>query len=158
MGVSGSGKTTVARGVAERRGWTYLEGDDFHPAANVAKMASGTPLDDEDRWPWLRTVADRIGAAEAAGEDLVVTCSALKRSYRDLLRDGHPSVRFCLLDVSPDELRQRLAARRGHYMPASLLDSQLATLEPLAPDEPGVMIPADADPEGVLQAILETDT
>jgi gluconokinase len=155
MGVSGSGKSTVARGIAEQRGWTYLEGDDFHPAANVTKMASGRPLADEDRWPWLRSVADRIGAAEAAGEDLVVTCSALKRSYRDLLRDGHPSVRFCLLDVSPDELRRRLGARRGHYMPASLLDSQLETLEALGPDEPGLTLSADTDPGGLLTAVLD---
>jgi gluconokinase len=154
MGVSGSGKTTVARGVAARRGWTYLEGDDFHPRANVTKMASGRPLDDEDRWPWLRAVAERIGTAEVSGEDLVVTCSALKRTYRDLLRDGHPSVRFCLLDVSPDELRRRLHTRRGHYMPASLLDSQLATLEPLGPDERGVTVPADEDPDRVLRDVL----
>jgi gluconokinase len=156
MGVSGSGKTTVAKGVAATRGWAYLEGDDLHPGANVAKMASGQPLGDEDRRPWLRAIADRIGVAEAAGEDLVVTCSALKRSYRDLLRDGHPSVRFCQLDVSRDELQRRLEARRGHYMPASLLDSQLVTLELLEPDEPGITVAADEDPDRVLREVLRT--
>jgi gluconokinase len=155
MGVSGSGKTTVARGVADALGWAYAEGDEFHPRENVAKMAAGRPLDDEDRWPWLRSIAAAVGAAEAAGQSTVVTCSALKRSYRDLLRDGHPSMRFCLLDVSPEELRRRLESRRGHYMPASLLDSQLATLEPLGADEPGLTVPADSDPDGVLAAVLD---
>jgi gluconokinase len=155
MGVSGSGKTTVAQGVADALGWAYAEGDEFHPRENVAKMAAGQPLDDEDRWPWLRAIADSIGASEAAGQNSVVTCSALKRSYRDLLREGHPSVRFCLLDVSPEELRHRLESRRGHYMPASLLDSQLATLEPLDADEPGITVPADTDPEGVRAAVLD---
>jgi gluconokinase len=155
MGVSGSGKSTVARGVAEALGWSYAEGDDFHPPANVEKMAGGQPLEDADRWPWLLSIAESIGEAEAEGRDHVVTCSALKRSYRDLLSVGHPSVRFCLLDVSRDELRGRLAERRGHYMPASLLDSQLATLEPLAPDEPGITVPADRDPDRVLTAVLD---
>jgi gluconokinase len=155
MGVSGSGKTTVAQGVADALGWAYAEGDDFHPRENVAKMAAGQPLDDEDRWPWLRAIAQSIGASEEAGQNQVVTCSALKRSYRDLLRRGHPSVRFCLLDVSPDELSRRLESRRGHYMPASLLDSQLATLEPLGADEPGITVPADTDPEGVRAAVLD---
>ncbi|HEV7754675.1 MAG TPA: gluconokinase [Mycobacteriales bacterium] len=155
MGVSGSGKTTVARGVADALGWAYAEGDEFHPRENVAKMAAGQPLDDADRWPWLRAIADSIGAAEEVRENQVVTCSALKRSYRDLLRDGHPSVRFCLLDVSPAELRRRLESRRGHYMPASLLDSQLATLEPLGADEPGITVPADTDPDGVRAAVLD---
>jgi gluconokinase len=154
MGVSGSGKTTIARGVAEALGWSYLEGDDFHPGRNVEKMASGVPLDDEDRWPWLRAIGAAIGTAEGAGENLVLTCSALKRAYRDLLGEGHPSVRFCRLDVSPEVLRDRLDARRGHYMPASLLDSQLATLEPLAPDEPGLTVRADGAPAEVLTDVL----
>jgi gluconokinase len=155
MGVSGSGKSTVARGVAETLGWSYAEGDDFHSPANVEKMASGRPLDDTDRWPWLMSVAESIGDAEAVGRDHVVTCSALKRAYRDLLADGHPSVQLCLLDVSEDELRRRLARRHDHYMPASLLPSQLATLEPLEPDEPGFTVPADGDPDQVLTAVLD---
>jgi gluconokinase len=155
MGVSGSGKTTIARAVAQTLGWPYAEGDEFHPRENVAKMAAGTPLEDEDRWPWLRTIAESIGRAEAVGEDLVLTCSALKRSYRDLLTDGHPSVRFCLLDVPADVLRERLERRRGHYMPAALLDSQLTTLEPLGPDEPGITVRGDGDPDDVLRAVLD---
>src|SRR6476469_9435233 len=140
MGVSGSGKSTVARELVDRLGWEFAEGDDFHPPENVAKMAAGHPLDDEDRWPWLRTLAAWIGEHEAAGRSVVVTCSALKRSYRDLLRDGHPSVWFAHVTVDADALRRRLEARTGHYMPASLLDSQLATLEPLQDEEPGAAI------------------
>jgi gluconokinase len=158
MGVSGSGKSTVGRAVADTLGWTFAEGDDLHPPANVAAMASGHPLGDEERWPWLRAVAASIGEAESTGENLVVTCSALKRSYRDLLVDGHPSVRFCLIDVSPEELRRRLAERRGHYMPASLLHSQLDTLEPLGLDEPGFVVTADTGPAAVLAAVLDALT
>jgi gluconokinase len=140
MGVSGSGKTSAAREITRQLGWEYIEGDDLHPAANVAKMAAGHPLDDEDRWPWLRRIAEVIGEHEAAGTSIVVTCSALKRVYRDLLREGHPSVWFAHVDVPREVLAQRLAARQGHYMPPSLLDSQLATLEPLGDDEPGDVI------------------
>jgi gluconokinase len=143
MGVSGSGKTSAAQELTRQLGWEYFEGDDLHPAANVAKMAAGTPLDDDDRWPWLREIAEVIGAHEASGTSLVLTCSALRRSYRDLLRDGHPSVWFAHVDVDRDVLAQRLAARQGHFMPPSLLDSQLATLEPLGDDEPGAVIDGD---------------
>jgi gluconokinase len=140
MGVSGSGKTSTAQEITRQLGWVYIEGDDLHPEANVAKMASGHPLDDEDRWPWLRRIAEVIGEHEAAGTNLILTCSALKRSYRDLLRAGHPSVWFAHVQVPREVLEQRLAARQGHYMPPSLLDSQLATLEPLGDDEPGAVI------------------
>jgi gluconokinase len=143
MGVTGSGKTSAARELTGQLGWEYIDGDDLHPEANVAKMAGGTPLDDEDRWPWLRRIAEVIGEHEAAGISLVITCSALKRSYRDLLRDGHPSVWFAHVDVTREVLAERLAARQGHFMPPSLLDSQLATLEPLAEDEPGDVIAGD---------------
>src|ERR687893_2996542 len=146
MGVSGSGKSRVPAGLVERPGWDFAEGDDFHPPANVEKMRSGTPLDDEDRWPWLRTLADWIGEHEQAGTSAVVTCSALKRAYRDVLRDGHPSVWFAHVTVDPEVLRDRLGRRTGHYMPASLLDSQLALLEPLGEDEPGTSICGDGDP------------
>jgi gluconokinase len=155
MGVSGSGKTTVARALADRQGWLFAEGDDFHPAANVAKMAAGHPLDDSDRAPWLDALADWIGARERAGESCVLTCSALKRAYRDRLRDGHPSVLFLQVDVPVDVLRARLSHRRDHYMPASLLDSQLATLEPLAPDEPGARVDGTGDPDQVVDAVLD---
>ena len=152
MGVSGSGKSTVARLLAERLGWRFAEGDDFHPAANVAKMSAGEPLTDEDRAPWLQTLAHWIADRERAGDDAVLTCSALKRRYRDVLR--RPSVRFVHVTVVPETLRQRLEHRRGHYMPASLLDSQLAALEPLQPDEPGLVIPGDGPPEQVVDAVL----
>ena len=154
MGVSGSGKTTVAQAAATRLGWVFAEGDDFHPAANVEKMRSGHPLTDEDRWPWLHALADWISAREAAGENAVLTCSALKRVYRDVLDQGHPSVRFVHVTASVETLRRRLEQRRGHYMPASLLDSQLATLEPLQPDEPGFTLPGDADPAQVVTDLV----
>jgi gluconokinase len=160
MGVSGSGKSTVATELVSRLGWQFAEGDDFHPPENVAKMAAGHPLDDEDRWPWLRTLAEWIGEHEAAGRSVIVTCSALKRSYRDLLRDGHPSVWFAHVTVDAEILRSRLEHRTGHYMPASLLDSQLATLQPLEDDEPGAAISgADSAPDVVthLLAALQTE-
>jgi gluconokinase len=155
MGVSGTGKTTVAEHLVKELGWQFAEGDTFHPAANVAKMRDGVPLDDDDRWPWLQSLADWVGAREAAGENAVVTCSALKRSYRELLRTGHPSVWFAHVDTSPDVLRERVTQRAGHYMPPSLLDSQLATLEPLEPDEPGLTITGEGRPDDVAEEVLE---
>lgn len=155
IGVSGSGKSTIAAELVRRTGWARLEGDDLHPAANRRKMAAGLPLDDSDRLPWLRAVASWIGTREVAGSDAVVTCSALRRRYRELLRAGHPSVRFVELDVDPDVLRRRLTDRRGHFMPGSLLDSQLATLEPLQPDEPGVRVRVDGPPATVAAAVLD---
>lgn len=149
MGVSGSGKTTVARELARRLGWPFAEGDDFHPAANVRKMAAGQALDDDDRGPWLRRLAAWIGAREQSGDSAVLTCSALKRAYRDLLRDGHPSVWFVHVTADPDLLRARLAGRSGHYMPPSLLDSQLEALAPLQADEPGVTVDAGRPGEEV---------
>jgi gluconokinase len=154
MGVSGSGKSTVAAGLAEQLGWEFAEGDDFHPEENVAKMAAGIPLDDDDRWPWLRAVGEWISERERAGRSVVVTCSALKRSYRDVLREGRPSVWFAHVTVDPDVLRDRLGRRTGHYMPASLLDSQLATLEPLADDEPGVQVSGDGPPDAVVADLV----
>jgi gluconokinase len=156
MGVSGSGKSTVAAGLVDRLGWEFAEGDDFHPAENVAKMRAGTPLDDEDRWPWLRRLAAWIGEHERAGRSVVVTCSALRRSYRDLLREGHPSVWFAHVTVDPDLLRDRVAARTGHYMPPSLLDSQLATLQPLQDDEPGAAVSGAGSPDAVVEELLAT--
>jgi len=155
MGVSGSGKSTVAAGLVERLGWEFAEGDDFHPPANVEKMRSGTPLDDEDRWPWLRTLAGWIGEREQAGTSVVVTCSALKRVYRDLLRDGHPSVWFAHVTADRELLRERVEHRTGHYMPSSLLDSQLALLEPLQDDEPGAAISGAGAPEEVVAELLD---
>jgi gluconokinase len=154
MGVSGSGKSTVAAGLVDRLGWGFAEGDDFHPRANVEKMRSGRPLDDDDRWPWLRTLAAWIGEHERAGKSVVVTCSALKRSYRDLLCDGHPSVWFAHVTADADLLRERVEGRTGHYMPSSLLESQLATLQPLQDDEPGASISAAGSPDDVVDALL----
>jgi gluconokinase len=153
MGVSGSGKSTVVARLVERHGWVSAEGDDFHPAANVAKMSSGHALTDEDRWPWLRALATWIGEREAAGENGVVACSALKRAYRDLLRVGHPSVRFVHLIVEPDVLTRRMKQRRGHYMPPSLLASQLETLEVLQPDEPGFVVSGELPVDQIVNEI-----
>ncbi|QXG75414.1 gluconokinase [Modestobacter sp. L9-4] len=154
MGVSGSGKTSAAREITRQLGWEYIEGDDLHPEANVAKMAAGHPLDDEDRWPWLRRISEVIGEHEAAGTSIVLTCSALKRVYRDLLREGHPSVWFAHVDVDREVLAERLRNRKGHYMPPSLLDSQLATLERLGEDEPGDVIDGDGPLEQTVAELL----
>jgi gluconokinase len=155
MGVSGTGKTTVGRALATRLSWAYAEGDQFHPEANVAKMRQGVPLDDDDRWPWLQAIADWIGEREAAGESAVVACSALKRTYRDLLCSGNPSVWFAHLTAPPEELDRRLRDRPGHYMPASLLPSQLETLQPLQPDEPGTVIDDAGGVDVVVAHILD---
>jgi gluconokinase len=153
MGVSGSGKSTVMERMVERLGWHAAEGDDFHSAANVAKMTSGHPLTDEDRWPWLRALAAWIGEREAAAENGVLTCSALRRAYRDLLRGGHPSVRFVHLVVDHELLEHRLDRRQGHYMPRSLLASQLATLENLQDDEPGFSVSGELPPDQIVATI-----
>jgi gluconokinase len=145
IGVSGVGKSTVAKGIATLLGWAFAEGDDFHPEANVSKMAAGHPLTDEDRRPWLRAIGDWMSAEIAAQRSAVVACSALRRGYRDLLRDGRPEVVFCHLVAGEGLTRERMSNRADHYMPASLLPSQLATLEPLEPDEPGVAVSAEGD-------------
>ncbi|WP_431285096.1 gluconokinase [Humitalea sp. 24SJ18S-53] len=129
MGVSGCGKSTIGRLLAERLGWPFEDGDAFHPPANVAKMSTGTPLTDDDRGPWLRAIAARIACARAAGTPVIIGCSALKRAYRDVLRDGHADIRFLHLTGSAELIIARQAARTGHFMPASLIASQFATLE-----------------------------
>ncbi len=154
MGVSGSGKTTIAEALAERLGWEFTEGDSHHPPANVEKMRAGTPLDDADRAPWLDRLAGWISEREAGGRSVVLTCSALKRRYRDRLREGNDAVWFVHVDVPEDELARRMAARTGHYMPASLLGSQLAALERLDADEPGVTVSGTGDPPAVTEAVL----
>jgi len=158
MGVAGAGKSTVMTALAERLGWVTAEADDFHSPANVAKMRSGEPLTDGDRWPWLASLAAWIGEREAAnggrGEDAIVTCSALKRSYRDLLRRGHASVRFIHLSAPAAALDLRLRGRRGHYMPPALLASQMEALEPLEPDEPGAVVSTEAGLDDVVGRIL----
>ena len=134
MGVSGSGKTTLGAALAQRLGGTYLEADRFHPPENVAQMAAGKPLDDAMRWPWLTALA-RAAAEAALAAPAVASCSALKRSYRDLIRAEAGATTFLFLDGPRSVLEARVAGRRHEYMPASLLDSQLATLEPPEPDE-----------------------
>ena len=135
MGVSGSGKSLIGAGLARALGLTFVEGDDYHPAENVERMSLGVPLTDDDRAGWLRALAARIGEAKDAGTGLVMTCSALKRSYRDVLRAGASELRFVFLRGPRELIAARLAGRRGHFMPPSLLDSQFATLEEPLSDE-----------------------
>jgi gluconokinase len=149
MGVSGSGKTTVGTMLASRLGIAFAEADDFHPPANVAKMAAGIPLDDSDRLPWLEAIGRWL---EARGDDGgLVTCSALRRSYRDRLRRHTPRLCFLHLDGPAELLARRIAQRKGHFMPVSLLRSQLETLEELQDDERGAVVDIDGDPEQVVR-------
>jgi carbohydrate kinase (thermoresistant glucokinase family) len=154
MGVSGSGKTTVGERLAARLGWPYQEGDALHPPANVAKMRSGTPLDDADRWPWLAAIAARIDAWRAAGSPGIVTCSALKRRYRDVLVGDRPDVRLVYLKGSRDGIGARLSARRDHYMPATLLQSQFEALEEPGPDERPITVAVDGTPDEIVDKVL----
>lgn len=142
MGVSGSGKSTFGKALAERLGAPFLEGDDMHPPENVAKMHAGQPLSDADRAPWLERVAAALAAQSGWA---VVSCSALKRGYRDRLRADAPAAAFVLLHADEDVLRDRVAHRKGHFMPPSLLESQLATLEPPAADEHALTLDATRD-------------
>jgi gluconokinase len=153
MGVTGCGKSTVGGVLAGRLGWEMGEGDDLHPVANVAKMASGQPLNDEDRRPWLALVRGWIDEHVLGGQPGVITCSALKRSYRDVLRGDH--VVFVHLHGTREQLVARLAARHGHFMAAALLDSQLADLEPPGPDEQALQI--DIGPSPSVQAATIVD-
>jgi gluconokinase len=155
MGVAGSGKSSVMAELHDRLHWPMLEGDELHPPANVRKMAAGTPLTDQDREPWLRRIAGWIGERERDGTSSLVTCSALRRTYRDILRNGHPSVWFVHLDAPRSVLEARMARRTGHFMPASMLASQLATLEPLGRDESGSTIDANASVQAVAEMIVE---
>jgi gluconokinase len=155
MGVSGSGKTTVAEALAARiDGAVALDADDLHTEANKAKMHAGQALTDIDRAPWLTQVGRAMGDVTRAGGVPVMACSALKREYRLRILAGEPGTLFVLLDVDRPELERRLHARKGHYMPASLLESQLATLEPLGADEPGVTVPVTGPAEDVVTAVL----
>ncbi|WP_338675607.1 gluconokinase [Streptomyces sp. SCSIO 30461] len=147
MGVAGTGKTTIGALVAAHLGVPYAEGDDFHPAANVAKMSAGVPLDDTDRLPWLDAIGRWARGREGRGG--VVSCSALKRSYRDRLRASAPGVVFLHLTGGRALIERRMAERGGHFMPTALLDSQYATLEPLEADEAGVAVDVAGSPEAV---------
>ncbi|MFI7357038.1 gluconokinase [Streptomyces avidinii] len=153
MGVAGTGKTTVGRLLAEALGVPYAEGDAFHPAANVAKMSAGTPLDDADRGPWLDAIGEWIrNSGELRGG--VIAASALKRAYRDRLRAAAPGVVFVHLTGERPLIEKRMADRRGHFMPTTLLDSQFATLEPLQQDEPGVVVDVSGSFEDVTERAL----
>jgi len=147
MGVSGCGKSTVGALLAQCLGAEFVEGDSLHPPSSVAKMAAGTPLTDADREGWLQTIASQLGAAHGAQRSLVASCSALKRSYRDTLRAGAPDLRFIYLQGDFDLLGARVASRSGHYMPASLLASQFAALEPPANDEHAVTLDCRLAPD-----------
>lgn len=154
MGVSGSGKSSMMHKLARVLGWPAAEGDTFHSLENVEKMRNSIPLTDEDRLPWLDALAAWIGERERAGENGLVTCSALKREYRNRLRAGHPSVWFVHLVAHRAVLEERVERRRGNYMPASLLASQLKTLEPLAGDEPGIAISTEMSKGRAMEKIL----
>lgn len=154
MGVAGAGKSLVGAAFARALGVDFVEGDEYHPPANVARMAAGVPLTDDDRLGWLRALADRLGEAAEADRGLVMACSALKRSYRDLLRARDPAVRFILLHGDRTLIAARLARRRGHYMPASLLDSQLATLETPSPHEGAWVYDVAEQPDAIVSALV----
>lgn len=146
MGVSGCGKSTVAEGLAAALSWPFDEGDSFHLQTSIDKMAAHIPLTDEDRWPWLRILADRIAAREREGRSSILSCSSLRRAYRDVLRSGAPRVRFVHLHGDRAVLAARLGARTDHFFPADLLDSQLAALETLEPDEDGIVVDVALEP------------
>lgn len=154
MGVSGSGKSTIGAALARRLGWRFEDGDAFHPPANVAKMKAGHPLDDNDRRPWLEAIAAEIARVAAARGHVVIACSALKRAYRDILIGGRSDARIVFLDGDQALIADRLAKRKGHFMPPDLLASQFATLEPPAADEHVTTVPIDADVESIVGDIV----
>lgn len=154
MGVSGTGKSTIGRALADALGWPFAEGDEHHPAGNVAKMAAGFPLTDEDRWPWLRGLAGWLAVQDRAGSCSVLTCSALRRPYRDLLREGAPGLYFVHLVGDTSLLLERMQSRQDHFMPPELLESQLDTLEPLGPDERGVLVDVANPPERIGRIVM----
>ena len=154
MGVSGSGKTLIGAAFADALGVDFVEGDAFHPADNVERMSSGIPLTDENRAEWLRLLAARLRKAKDSGEGLVMSCSALKRSYRDILRAAAPRLRFVFLQGERNLIAERLAARRGHFMPPSLLDSQLDILEEPSPDEDAWVCDVRQAPTDLVAALV----
>ena len=158
MGVSGSGKSTIAQALAERLGWLNEDGDQYHPKSNVEKMSAGQPLTDADRLPWLQKIAARIDEACGKHEHLVISCSALKRSYRDILVHGRTEVRLVYLEGSRELIADRLAKRKNHFMPAGLLDSQFAILERPSPLERAVIVSIDAPVETVVDHIIAAIT
>jgi gluconokinase len=154
MGVSGCGKSTIAAMLAQRLGWIYEDGDWFHPQANVEKMHHGEPLDDADRLPWLRAIADWIDATRLNGQHGIVACSALKRAYRDILVGKHPNVRIVYLKGDRDLIARRIAARADHFMPPALLDSQFAALEEPTADERPIVVSIVPHPREIVETIV----
>jgi gluconokinase len=154
MGVSGSGKSTIADRLAGRLCWTFEDGDRFHPASNVAKMSAGHPLTDEDRWPWLQAIADEIDRVCRAGQHAVIACSALKRAYRDILVHGRTDVRMIFLNGTQELIASRLAQRKGHFMPPGLLASQFSTLEPPDGSENPITVSIDASVDAIVDDIV----
>ena len=154
MGVSGAGKSTIGQLLSQRLGQQMIEGDSLHPPSNVEKMSRGTPLTDEDRLPWLKAIAARIGEARQARQPVIVTCSALKRAYREILADGHEDVGFVYLQGSKDLIAGRLTARTNHFMPPGLLDSQFAALQEPGVDEPTIAMAIDATPAEIVERIV----
>ena len=155
MGVSGAGKSTIAEALARRLHWRYEDGDTFHPASNVAKMKAGHPLSDDDRWPWLRAIADEIDRLGSVGERAVIACSALKRAYRDVLVHGRRDVRIVFLSGTQPLVARRLAGRKGHFMPPDLLASQFRTLEPPSDDEHPITISIEATVDAIVDTIVQ---
>jgi len=154
MGVSGSGKSTIGSKLADHLNWRYEDGDKFHPKANVAKMSAGHPLSDDDRWPWLRAIAEEIDRVCNAGQHAVIACSALKRAYRDILVHGRTDVRIIFLNGSQTLIAGRLAQRKHHFMPSELLTSQFKTLEPPDASENPVTVALDASVEDIVEDIV----
>ena len=154
MGVSGSGKSTIASLLAIRLGWTYEDGDWFHPANNVAKMHAGHALEDEDRWPWLRAIAAAMADARRQNKRMVIACSALKRKYRDILVNGARDVHIVYLKGTREQIALRMSLRHGHFMPPSLLDSQFDTLEEPQADERPIVVSTDAHPKELVERIV----
>lgn len=155
MGVSGSGKSTIGAALAERIGFTFEDGDAYHPDANVAKMHAGIPLTDDDRWPWLNAIAAAIDRKAAARTPVIIACSALKRAYRDILVHGRNDVRIVYLKGTQGLIAKRLSRRDNHFMPSSLLDSQFATLEEPAPEESVITVSIDGTVEDIVASIVE---
>jgi carbohydrate kinase (thermoresistant glucokinase family) len=154
MGVSGSGKSTIADALGRRLGWIVEDADQFHPASNVKKMSAGTPLTDDDRWPWLNAIAGEIARKRASGSNVIIACSALKRAYRDILVQGHRDTRIVYLRGRKELIAARLAARKNHFMPPGLLDSQFRTLEEPTVDEHPLVVDIDATVDEIADRIV----